>query len=141
MINPCTAGTAYTAGQTCTVAFLFTPLHPGLRYGGITLAAADGTLLANSYLLGLGTGPQVLYSPPAQTNVGTGFGGLSGVAVDGNGNVYGSDIVNGAIYEVLASTGQTRAADAGADRFGRGCRWQRQRDLHDADSGGGDRLR
>ncbi len=104
----CLVGLTYSAGQTCTAYFTFKPQHPGLRYGGIALADGTGALLANSYVLGLGNGPQVLYNPPNQTLVGAGFGGLSGVAVDGSGNVYGSDIVNNGIYQVLAATGATR---------------------------------
>ena len=104
----CAIGTTYTLGQTCTVNFTFTPLHPGLRFGGIAFATSSGALLANSYLLGYGTGPQILYNPPNQTNVGKGFGGLSGVAVDGSGNVYAADILGNGIYQVSATTGATR---------------------------------
>src|ERR1700735_5704271 len=59
----CVTGTAYLAGQTCTVDFTFTPTHPGLRYGGISLTSTVGGTIANAYIYGLGTGPQVIYSP------------------------------------------------------------------------------
>lgn len=104
----CQTGVTYAAGQTCQAFFTFTPQHPGLRYGGIALADSTGALLANSYLLGLGTGPQVLYNPPTQTAIGTGFGGLSGVAVDGAGNIYASDYTRGGVYQISAATGTTR---------------------------------
>lgn len=104
----CTGGITYAAGDTCTAAFVFTPRRPGLRFGGIAISNATGDLLANAYIVGEGTGPQILYNPPNQVNVGSGFGGLSGVAVDGFGNVYASDIVGGGVYQVSASNGGTR---------------------------------
>ncbi|HEY0306888.1 MAG TPA: FG-GAP-like repeat-containing protein, partial [Acidobacteriaceae bacterium] len=87
----CTVGAAYTAGQTCTVAFTFTPTRPGLRYGGIALADSAGVLLANSYIYGKGNGPQVIYSPVTTSMLGSGFNFPSGVALDGNGNLFVSD--------------------------------------------------
>jgi hypothetical protein len=87
----CAPGTTYTIGQTCTVAFTFTPTHPGLRYGGISLADSTGSLLANSYIYGIGNGPQLVYSPATQTLLGSGFSFASGVAADGNGNLFVSD--------------------------------------------------
>ena len=36
----CAVGTSYTAGQTCTVSFTFTPTHPGLRNGAIMLSTS-----------------------------------------------------------------------------------------------------
>ena len=102
----CLAGMVVTAGQTCTLRFDFGPTHPGPRFGGITLTDANGNLLANSYVLGSGIGPQLFYVPPTQSTVGSGFGYLSGAAVDGFGNLYLSDKVAG-IYEVPAATGAT----------------------------------
>ena len=103
----CTEGTSYNAGDTCIASFIFTPQRPGLRFGGIVVSDASGNLLANAYVVGEGTGPQILYNPPNQMNVGAGFGGLSGVAVDGSGNVYASDIVGGGVYQV-SPAGVTR---------------------------------
>ncbi len=104
----CAVGKTYASGDTCTASFIFTPRRPGLRFGGIVLNDGKGDLLANSYIVGVGTGPQILYNPPNQINVGSGFGGLAGVAVDGSGNVYGADIVGGGIYQVSVATGATR---------------------------------
>ena len=104
--NTCSTGAFYTAGQTCTLAFTFAPTHPGPRFGGIALSDAAGNLLANGYLLGSGTGPQLFYVPSTQSTVGSGFGYLSGVAIDGFGNLYLSDKVAG-IYEVSAASGAT----------------------------------
>ena len=104
--NACNIGALYSAGQTCTALFTFAPTHPGPRFGGIALADAQGNLLANSYLLGSGTGPQLFYLPPTQSFLGSGFGYASGAAIDGFGNVFISDKAAG-IYEIYAATGQT----------------------------------
>ena len=42
--STCTAGTAYDAGQSCTVTVAFTPSAPGLRAGGVILFAEGTTL-------------------------------------------------------------------------------------------------
>src|ERR1700749_2504682 len=47
----CASGTAYTAGQTCTVQFTFSPQLPGMRYGGIWLEdVSTGAVLADGYI-------------------------------------------------------------------------------------------
>ena len=104
--STCERGVTYAAGQTCRAQIRFTPTRPGPRFGGITLTDANGNLLASSYLLGSGIGPQLFYVPATQSTVGSGFGYLSGAAVDGFGNLYLSDKVAG-IYEVAAATGAT----------------------------------
>jgi hypothetical protein len=87
----CSTGIAYTAGQTCSLSFYFKPTRPGIRYGGITLTDAAGDLLANSYVYGYGVGPQVLYDPIVQTLVGNSLGLPSGVAINGNGDLFVSN--------------------------------------------------
>jgi hypothetical protein len=54
----CTIGNNYNSGQSCTVNYAFTPKHPGMRNGGITLTNSSGTVLGTVYLSGLGNGPQ-----------------------------------------------------------------------------------
>jgi len=103
----CAASTSYpTLNATCTVKYTFTPSKAGTRYGGITLVTGTGSLLGNTYLTGIGTGPQVTYTPPAQSVLGS-FISFStvpqGVAVDGSGNIYiggSTDQGHGVIYEV-----------------------------------------
>ncbi len=104
----CAIGTTYAAGQTCTVAFTFTPAHPGLRYGAVSLTDASGATLANGYVYGTGNGPQVAWLPGKQTAVGAGISGPTGAAVDGNGNIFLSDMGNNTVEEILASDGSTR---------------------------------
>ncbi|HZL28489.1 MAG TPA: Ig-like domain repeat protein [Acidobacteriaceae bacterium] len=104
----CAIGTTYAAGQTCTADFSFTPAHPGLRYGAVSLTDASGATLGNGYAYGTGNGPQVAWLPGTQTAIGTGISGPTGAAVDGNGNIFLSDMGNNTVEEILASDGSTR---------------------------------
>jgi sugar lactone lactonase YvrE len=103
----CAVNTAYSVGQTCTVKYAFTPTHPGIRYGGITLATGAGVLLANGYITGTGTGPQVNWSPGVQIALGSGLNGPGSVAVDGSGNIFVADGNNNLVKEILAAGGYT----------------------------------
>jgi len=49
----------------------------------------------------------VIYSPPTQNLLGSGISAPSGVAVDGNGNIFVSDYVSNGVKEILASNGST----------------------------------
>ncbi len=104
----CAIGTAYAAGQTCTIDFSFTPAHPGLRSGAVSLADASGATLANGYVYGTGNGPQVVWAPGTQSAIGAGIGSPVGAAVDGNGNIFLADMGNSTVEEILASNGSTR---------------------------------
>jgi len=117
----CATGTAYTVGQYCTVQYTFTPQSPGLRMGAVVLTSSTPTVLGTSYIAGVGTGPQLAYTPGTITTVaGNGTGGYSGdsgaatsaklwapygVAVDGAGNLYIADSNNSRIREVTVATG------------------------------------
>ena len=57
----CSMSTAYNVGQMCSVLYTFTPFHPGVRLGGVTLISSTGVLLSNTYVTGQGTGPQVTF--------------------------------------------------------------------------------
>ncbi len=108
----CAVGTTYAAGQTCTVIFSFKPTYPGLRYGGVALTTSAGVLLANSYIYGIGTGPQLVYAPPVQRLLGSGIADPGGVAVDGSGNIFVSNNAAKAsgdrLYEMSATGGSIR---------------------------------
>jgi DNA-binding beta-propeller fold protein YncE len=93
----------YSAGDTCTVDVKFTPKYPGQRMGAVQLTTTSGTMIATSLIYGTGTGPQVVFSPGTQTTVGSGLHGPSGVAVDGNGNVYISDYYNSRVLKAPSS--------------------------------------
>jgi hypothetical protein len=116
----CMVGASYTSGQSCTVNVTFTPTATGLRNGGIVVLDASGTLQAQAYVHGTGTGPQMIFLaepyyydgegevtnyPSSTTLVGDGFS-HPGVAVDGAGNVFVADFGNGAIKEIPAGCTQ-----------------------------------
>jgi uncharacterized repeat protein (TIGR03803 family) len=103
--GPCIPGTAYTVGQSCVVFYNFTPSHPGMRYGGITLISTTGALLASNYISGIGTGPQVIWNPTTETTLGSGFNTPEGIAVDAAGDVFVADTFNMAVKEIQAGTG------------------------------------
>jgi sugar lactone lactonase YvrE len=86
----CAVGTDYSADQTCTVNYTFNPIYPGARGGAVVLYdnASPANAEATTFLLNIGTGPQVVFSPSTQTRLATGGGSVGDVAVDGGGNVY-----------------------------------------------------
>jgi streptogramin lyase len=90
----------YSAGDICTVNVTFTPTKAGTRYGGVELLSNSGAVIANSYVYGTGTGPQVIFLPGALSTLGGGFTYPEGVAVDGTGNVYIADTENNAVKEM-----------------------------------------
>ena len=104
----CSAGIAYTAGQTCTVFYTFKPTHPYARYGGISLSDASGNLLGNLYINGTGTGPQAAFAlstgivPTVLSNA---FADPTGIAVDGSGDVYVVNSAYGVVDEFMAVGG------------------------------------
>lgn len=102
----CSMNRAYLVGDSCTVAYTFAPLAPGQRMGGITLAAADGTLLGTAALSGTGTGPQAVFSSATATSaIGSGIAQPSGLWVDAAGNVYVTDYAAGTVKKMVAVNG------------------------------------
>jgi len=95
----CKAGT-YSAGNTCTVNATFTPKAAGLRNGAVLLKDGKGNTIAQAYVHGIGSGPQLSFLPGSQSTVGGGFSSPGSLAVDGNGNVYVADTLNNALKEI-----------------------------------------
>ena len=114
--STCVAGTAYAAGQSCTLNITFTPVTAGVRPGAVTFTAATGQSLLTAYLGG------VLYAPafnfdnptnplnkgvsitPTSTTSGSVVGGetlsvIRGIAVDAASNVYVCDYTNSRIIQ------------------------------------------
>ena len=112
----CTVGATYTAGQICYLVYRFTPTHPGIRYGGLTVTDTNGNLLGNSYVYGYGVGPQVLYAPQVQTLVGNSLGEPSGVAVDGAGDLFVSNYTGNSLTEITAAGAVVSLANVGSGR-------------------------
>jgi sugar lactone lactonase YvrE/uncharacterized membrane protein len=101
----CVAGTAYAAGQSCTVDVTFTPTLAGYRYGAVVLEDNSGNGMATSYLQATGVGPQITFPPGIQSTQVSGFNRPFGVAVDGSGNIYVPNSIANTLEEVLAVNG------------------------------------
>ena len=84
----CTAGTAYSAGATCTVGVTFKPTLAGSRYGAAVLLDPSGNVLATLYVQGTGIVPQVSFVPGTQSTLVSGLYSPWEAAVDPSGNVY-----------------------------------------------------
>ncbi|MGA7521091.1 MAG: MBG domain-containing protein [Acidobacteriaceae bacterium] len=108
----CTAGT-HAQFSSCTVDVKFAPKTPGNRAGAVTLVDGSGNELAQAFLSGTATGPQVVFSPgKGTTPLGT-FSTPQKVAVDGSGNVFVVDSSANTITEILAAGGTQSIAPAG----------------------------
>jgi sugar lactone lactonase YvrE len=100
----CVAGN-YTVDQSCTIVVSFTPKFAGTRSGAVELLSSSGQVIATVYLSGTGSGPQIAFTPGAQSIPGSGFNAPKGVAVDGSGNIFVADTGNNAVKEILATGG------------------------------------
>ena len=111
------AGTSYTSGQSCTVQIGFKPHFAGLVTGAIELVDSNGNNVATGYLGGIGSGPQLTFSPGTRSSVGVNLASSSGVAVDRNGNIFVADTVNRAVEEILAPAYTTTRSLGGSFSF------------------------
>jgi hypothetical protein len=84
----CSTTATYAVGASCTVLYSFSPRYPGGRYGGVSLTIGT-TALANTYIQGLGTGPEAALVPPSQPAVGgTLYTPNQSFAIDGAGDIF-----------------------------------------------------
>jgi sugar lactone lactonase YvrE len=109
----CTVG-VLQGGSTCAVNVTFTPKLAGLRYGAALLQDGNGNTIGTGYVHGTGSGPQVSFAPARQSNLGSGFGNISGVAVDASGNVFFAESSKGLVKEILAAGGYTTVNTLGS---------------------------
>ena len=74
-----------------------------MRYGGVKLLNSAGVVVSNTYIDGVGNGPQVTFAlntPAVPATLGGGFYQATGVAVDAAGNVYVADLNSGVVSEM-----------------------------------------
>ena len=88
------ACSATTSASICTVTVTFAPTKAGTRDGAVVIEDGSGNALATTYVFGAGQGPQLSFSPPTQSVIGSGLQFPKAVAVDGSGNVYIADTSN-----------------------------------------------
>lgn len=91
--DTCIAGQSFAAGSTCTVNVAFSPKFSQMRSGAVVLADANG-IVATMLVEGTGVGPQLSFQPPVQSRFGVRLRGPRGVAVDGAGNLYVTDMTD-----------------------------------------------
>ncbi|HLI04282.1 MAG TPA: hypothetical protein VKU93_08430 [Terracidiphilus sp.] len=111
-LNTCSAGAAYAAGKSCSVAINFTPHSVGSISAKLLMLDKNGNVLASTGLHGTGTGALMQASPALESNLGA-SGSLnkpSQVAVDGRGNVYVADAGKGAVLMYAAGAGSPATA-------------------------------
>ena len=84
----CQVGTAYAASATCTIAVTFAPTLAGQRFGGFVLMNQDGSIAAQGYLRGTGSGPQITYLPGTRTQLLNNIPVPNGLAAASNGSIY-----------------------------------------------------
>ncbi len=100
----CAVGTAYSAGQSCTVNYTFTPIAPGGRNGAVLLTDGSGNVLGTSLLSGIGAGPKGLFDTTPQTVSISDLSVPRGLSTDGYGNLYVFETTSGSIDEFPAGT-------------------------------------
>jgi len=121
----CTAKT-YASATTCTANVTFTPKFAGGRMGAVVFfSEADntGNVLGEVLIYGIGTGPQIAYSPGTAIAIapvvnGAGLRSPIGLAVDGAGDLFVADGGNNRIVEVPAGGGAAIAIDPTVNGIG-----------------------
>jgi sugar lactone lactonase YvrE len=108
----CTA-TTYATATTCTVNVTLKPRFAGWRKGAVVFYSAandTGNQLGSVPIYGVGTGPQIAYSPGAVVNIfselGDGNLATNSTAVDGAGDLFIADR-NGNGVVVVPASGHT----------------------------------
>jgi len=104
---------AYSTGQTCTVGVTFTPKYPGQRAGAVVFKDNGGTVIATTYIQGVGDGALQAISP-VSSEAGLSFRPM-GLAVDAGGYIYvvdpGASYGNGKVWKIAPDlTGVALAA-------------------------------
>jgi sugar lactone lactonase YvrE len=112
----CTAGTIYTAGQSCIVQVSFTPTAAGARYGAVELLNQSGNIIATAFVSGVGQGPLIAYSPDTEIAIDPTVNAMPmvspwGIALDGAGDLFMADYTQARVVEVPFGGGPAIAID------------------------------
>lgn len=111
--NPCSAGTSYTAGESCSTTVTFAPVVPGTALAGVTVADANGAALATLYASGTGTGAAVTMDPgTVAAATASGFQSPKSVAIDAAGDTFYADAGANAVLEFTPNS--STAVDIGS---------------------------
>jgi len=99
----CATGVAYAANAACTVIVAFAPRFPGTRYGAVVLTDSGNNVIATSYLVGTGQGPQTVFSSliAAWENIPVLPGTYTAIAVDASGSAF---LVDPTGFSVIKAT-------------------------------------
>lgn len=101
-VIPCTAGTTYTAGQSCPYWVAVNPTVAGAVSGQVQFLDSNNNVIADSaaYIYGAGQGPEAsLIGSPALTSIGSAFTKPEQVVADSLGNIYVADAGQGKVLE------------------------------------------
>jgi hypothetical protein len=109
--NACTP-TALSAGYGCPVDVTFSPKYSGARSAVMQVLDASGKVQSSTRVYGMGIGPQVVFSLPVQTTVGTGNSFMA-IAVDGAGNVFAANQPGHNVVEFPAGGGSSKTIGSG----------------------------
>jgi sugar lactone lactonase YvrE len=99
----CTAGTTYTAGQSCSVGVNSKSQVPGAFNATVSLLGTTGNTLATYAMTSTATGAAVTVDGSPKL-IGTGYSSPAGVAVDNTGAMYVADPDSSAVYKYAAGS-------------------------------------
>jgi sugar lactone lactonase YvrE len=87
----CVAGTAYTAGQSCTQKLTFSPTLPVQQLGAVLMSNAAGTPVNEFLISGTGLGAAATIDPGTISPLGGGFTAPNAISAGPAGNIYVAD--------------------------------------------------
>jgi len=112
----CTAGSTYSANNSCTVNVTYTPSAVGQQRGAINLTTTTGASLSSALLSGIGLGAAETNDPGTVTAIGAGFVAPASIAVDSSGNVYVADPGQNAVLRYTGGTGAPTSIGTGLSK-------------------------
>ena len=103
----------YVTGEVCTMDVTFTPSTWGPRYGAVELRDGGGEVMAIGYVYGTGIAPLATFSFANPSTVGSGFKNLTGLVLDGFGDLFVADDGNNEVNEIASGSTETVSTKAG----------------------------